>query len=157
MLQISQTENPMCSATIDQMRLRRAIDLPLEFQNASSSGFQSEIQVGSFELIRKFLFDRRAGWRAWERVLERRGRALSVGTGQFVSTNGFDDVAQGYSSFVPTRFDAEAIVPTISCVEGDRGDQARTHRKFAFAQFLCDAQSVGRSDSKMFKQSPPLA
>jgi len=28
---------------------------------------------------------------------------------------------------------------------GDRRDQARTHRKFAFAQFLCDAQSVGRS------------
>src|SRR5665647_3520116 len=55
MLQISQTENPICSATIDQMRLRRAITLPLEFQNVSSSGFQSEIQVGSCVLIGSFL------------------------------------------------------------------------------------------------------
>src|SRR5258708_3204710 len=46
MLQISQTENPMCSATIDQMRLRRAMTLPLVFQNVSSSAFQSEIQAG---------------------------------------------------------------------------------------------------------------
>src|SRR5258707_14866513 len=45
MLQISQTEKPMCSATIDQMRLRRATALPLVFQYVSSSGFQSEIQV----------------------------------------------------------------------------------------------------------------
>src|SRR3569833_3944845 len=52
MLQISQTENPMCSASIDQMRLRRATALPLDSQNFSSSGFQSEIQAGSFELIR---------------------------------------------------------------------------------------------------------
>src|SRR5438270_997718 len=52
MLQISQTENPMCSATIDQMRLRRAMTLPLDSQNFSSSGFQSEIQAGSLELIR---------------------------------------------------------------------------------------------------------
>src|SRR5216684_8134285 len=51
MLQISQTENPICSATIDQMRLRRAMALPLVFQNVSSSGFQSEIQVGFGELI----------------------------------------------------------------------------------------------------------
>src|SRR5665811_1156331 len=55
MLQISQTENPICSATIDQMRLRRAMTLPLEFQNASSSGSQSEIQVGSCLCIRCFL------------------------------------------------------------------------------------------------------
>src|SRR5580692_9137558 len=45
MLQISQTENPICSATIDQIRLRRATTLPVVFQNVSSSGFQSEIQV----------------------------------------------------------------------------------------------------------------
>src|ERR1700738_837468 len=55
MLQISQTENPICSATIDQMRLRRAMTLPLEFQNVSSSGFHSEIQVGSCVLIGVFL------------------------------------------------------------------------------------------------------
>src|SRR5579863_5852764 len=51
MLQINQTENPMCSATIDQIRLRRAITLPLVSQKVRSSGFQSEIQLGSFELI----------------------------------------------------------------------------------------------------------
>src|SRR5580692_3002320 len=45
MLQISQTENPICSATIDQMRLRLAMNLPLDSQNFSSSGFQSEIHV----------------------------------------------------------------------------------------------------------------
>ena len=33
-------------ATIDQIRLRRAIVLPVAFQNASSSGRQSEIQAG---------------------------------------------------------------------------------------------------------------
>src|SRR5258708_17409993 len=52
MLQISQTENPMCSATIDQMRLRRAMTLPVEFQKTASSGFHSEIQVGFCLLIR---------------------------------------------------------------------------------------------------------
>src|ERR1700761_5018362 len=55
MLQISHTENPMCSATIDQIRLRRAVTLPLVSQKVGSSGFQSEIQVGSFELIENFL------------------------------------------------------------------------------------------------------
>src|SRR5215470_5698448 len=44
MLQISQIEKPRCSATIDQMRLRRAMTLPSAFQNFSSSGFQSAIQ-----------------------------------------------------------------------------------------------------------------
>src|ERR1700730_5721547 len=56
MLQISQPENPICSATIDQMRLRRAMTLPLESQNVLSSGFQSEIQVGSFWLIEEISF-----------------------------------------------------------------------------------------------------
>jgi hypothetical protein len=38
----------MFSATIDQIKLRRATNLPVEFQNVSSSGLQSEIQVGLF-------------------------------------------------------------------------------------------------------------
>src|SRR6266567_1357939 len=54
MLQISQTENPICSATIDQIKLRRATNLPLEFQNLSSSGFQSEIQVVDRSLIGRY-------------------------------------------------------------------------------------------------------
>src|ERR1700744_4169230 len=45
MLHISQIEKPMCSATIDQTRLRRAIHFPLVFQKVVSSGFQSKIQV----------------------------------------------------------------------------------------------------------------
>jgi hypothetical protein len=51
MLQINQTEKPTCSATIDQIRLRRAMTLPLVSQNDSSSGRQSEIQVASRLLI----------------------------------------------------------------------------------------------------------
>src|SRR5271168_39335 len=51
MLQISQIEKPRCSATIDQIRFRRAICLPVESQNFSSSGCHSEIQVVSRVLI----------------------------------------------------------------------------------------------------------
>src|SRR5258707_7866486 len=51
MLQVSQIEKPICSATIDQIKLRRAMNLPLEFQNLSSSGFQSEIQL----VVRSFI------------------------------------------------------------------------------------------------------
>src|SRR5947209_5400602 len=58
MLQLSQIEKPRCSATIDQMRLRRAMALPLEFQYLSSSGFQSEIQVVFRLLIRVSFFGR---------------------------------------------------------------------------------------------------
>src|SRR5262249_17840161 len=45
MLQISQIEKPICSATIDQIRFRRAMNLPFDSQNDESSGFQSEIQL----------------------------------------------------------------------------------------------------------------
>src|SRR5215468_255624 len=45
MLHISQIEKPRCSAKIDQMRLRRAMNLPLAFQNFSSSGSQCAIQA----------------------------------------------------------------------------------------------------------------
>src|SRR5580693_4435830 len=45
MLQTNQIEKPRCSAKIDQARLRRAMNLPLDSQNFASSGFQSEIQV----------------------------------------------------------------------------------------------------------------
>src|SRR5262245_37623242 len=55
MLQTSQIEKPRCSAKIDQMRLRWAIALPVDFQNCASSGFQSEIQVGFRLLINVFL------------------------------------------------------------------------------------------------------
>src|ERR1700678_1343234 len=52
MLQVSQIENPICSATIDQIRLRRAMDLPVDSQNFGSSGFHCEIQVVFRWLIR---------------------------------------------------------------------------------------------------------
>jgi hypothetical protein len=58
MLQSSQIEKPRCSANIDQMRLRWAMDLPVDLQNFSSSGFHSEIQVGFRFLISVFL----SGW-----------------------------------------------------------------------------------------------
>src|ERR1700761_3454824 len=48
----------MFSATIDQIRLRRAMNLPLDSQNFWSSGFQSEIQVGFCSLIRRVPFNR---------------------------------------------------------------------------------------------------
>src|SRR6476646_7834175 len=63
MLQISQTEKPMCSATIDQIRLRRATNLPVEFQKLSSSGFQSDIQVAFSLLMENFLSERAADCR----------------------------------------------------------------------------------------------
>src|SRR2546423_15216511 len=55
MLQMSQMENPRCSAKIDRMRLRRETNLPVDCQNFSSSGFQSEIQAGLSLLISAFL------------------------------------------------------------------------------------------------------
>src|SRR5712675_976569 len=118
MLQISQTENPMCSATIDQMRLRRAMTLPLEFQNVSFSGFQSEIQVGSFELI-EISFSERveppssgiALPKAWGRVL---GRPQSGGRKWNDWFDGFDGVGTSYSSFVPSRCDTKNIEITMN-------------------------------------------
>ena len=44
MLHSSHTENPMCSAKIDQIRLRLAVGLPTVPQNSGSSGRQSSIQ-----------------------------------------------------------------------------------------------------------------
>src|SRR5947209_7684661 len=58
MLQSSQIEKPRCSATIDQMRLRRAMYLPVDSQNFSFSGFQSEIQLRFRLLISMFLCGR---------------------------------------------------------------------------------------------------
>src|SRR6516162_4437718 len=101
MLQISQTENPMCSATIDQIRLRRAMNLPLEFQNVTFSGFQSEIQVGSLELISRFpYFERRAGRHGCALAghgiafRERLFPGIAVGTDDLFSMDGFDGVAR---------------------------------------------------------------
>jgi len=46
-LQISQTENPMCSAAIDQIQVAAGDGFrPWNSQNVSCSGFQSEIQSG---------------------------------------------------------------------------------------------------------------
>src|SRR5215813_2086462 len=72
MLQSNQIEKPRCSATIDQMRLRRAIVLPLVFQNVSSSGFQSEIQVELRLLIAAILWwggDVRGGTQSFSQAL----------------------------------------------------------------------------------------
>src|SRR3954467_14216265 len=55
-LQTSQIEKPRCSATIDQIRLRRAIRLPRVSQNVSSSGRQSTIQLLCRSRIESVLF-----------------------------------------------------------------------------------------------------
>src|SRR5437763_10092762 len=58
MRQSSQIEKPRNSATTDQMRLRRAMYLPVDSQNFSFSGFQSEIQARFRLLISTFLCGR---------------------------------------------------------------------------------------------------
>ena len=45
MLHSIHTLNPTCSAKIENIRLRRAMVFPSAFQNASSSGLHSEIQL----------------------------------------------------------------------------------------------------------------
>ena len=45
MLHTNHTEKPMFSATIDQNRLRRAIDLPVRSQKTGSSGSHSLIHL----------------------------------------------------------------------------------------------------------------
>src|SRR5262245_49082035 len=72
MLHSNQIEKPRCSATIDHMRLRRAIVLPLVLQNVSSSGFQSEIQVELRLLIAAILWwggDVRGGTQSFSQAL----------------------------------------------------------------------------------------
>src|SRR6267154_4427352 len=108
MLQISQTENPMCSATIDQMRLRLATTLPVEFQNVSSSGLQSEIQLWFGVLIRDFLSDRGVvpviGIRteAWRRAPGRpRSGVVAIQMIGFRWTAAMASTIN-YSSFVPS-------------------------------------------------------
>src|ERR1700748_3066656 len=115
MLQISQTENPMFSATIDQIRLRRATNLPVEFQNFSSSGLQSEIQVwlnvGLFcSLTCKFLSalnDRSSDVQETDRKSGRRTRGGPQPGGCRNSDDGCPRTAsmasnRSYSSLVPS-------------------------------------------------------
>src|SRR5579863_2069639 len=106
MLQISHTENPMCSATIDQIKLRRAVTLPLVSQKVGSSGFQSEIQVGSFEFIEISFVQSRA-----HRVANRgHGNTFRAKPGEAVANSdewlfgdGIDGVDKSYSSFMPSH------------------------------------------------------
>src|SRR5436309_2752019 len=136
MLQISQTETPICSATIDQMRLRRAMTLPLVFQNVSSSGFQSEIQVGSFGLIGDFL-SKRAQWRALGRP---QIGGMKIPMGQSRGTASMAS-GQAYSSFVPSYRNAKILY--ISVIYTDRLNfwQALIRmQNLRFAYFLnCDS------------------
>src|SRR5262245_41037990 len=110
MLQISQIEKPRCSATIDQMRLRRAMNLPLEFQYFSFSGSQSEIHVVFRSLMRGFLSERarrreqkKSRPRALESVLPQGGSvACPVVQGPAAASAVTDRVLRCISSFVPT-------------------------------------------------------
>src|SRR5690348_2981891 len=111
MLQISHTENPICSATIDQIRLRRAMVLPVAFQNASSSGLQSEIQVGLSSLIGKSLS---LGRRDTDKSRTQRGTLgesprLGGVTDWLIACDGVDGVRSGISNLVPTTIDKKRI------------------------------------------------
>src|ERR1700761_8751499 len=114
MLQISHTEKPICSATIDQIRLRRATILPVVFQNVSSSGLQSESQVefgAEFcSLIERLPFSRHdsAPW----------GGPSAAWSANFMDDveDGFDGVSQGrHSSFVPAQGRPISSAITVSC------------------------------------------
>src|ERR1700756_4058907 len=70
----------MCSATIDQIKLRRAMNLPVAFQKVSSSGFHSEIHAGLSLLIPKFPFLVAGRMEARKRVPERPRREWFAGS-----------------------------------------------------------------------------
>jgi hypothetical protein len=111
MLQISHTENPMCSATIDQIKLRRAVTLPLVSQKVGSSGFQSEIQIGSFEVGSFELIEISfVQSRAHRIAIRGHSNAFRAKPGEAVANSderlfgdGIDGVGKSYSSFVPSQ------------------------------------------------------
>src|ERR1700685_732828 len=115
MLQISQTENPICSATIDQIRLRRATVLPLEFQNVSSSGFHSEIHVVFGSLIAGFLVLKRSSVakpvpNLWPRkiagfaVLQPAIARLEGATAQLCAMHNLWPLCDGNEQICPAKF-----------------------------------------------------
>src|ERR1700722_10136395 len=145
MLQISHTENPMCSATIDQIKLRRAVTLPLVSQKVGSSGFQSEIQIGSFEVgsfeigsfeLIEISFVQSKAHRV---AIRGHGNAFRAKPGEAVANSderlfgdGIDGVGKSYSSFVPSPR-SEKICYFINAYVNTRGRISRRgpHSKFA--------------------------
>src|SRR5947209_3442511 len=102
MLQISQTEKPIFSATIDQIRLRRATNLPVDSQNALSSGLQSEIQLGCCALIGFSLSDLDTGDGMDPRSRDLPGRRVTIRMSD-VSSDGVGGVGFSYSRSMPSH------------------------------------------------------
>src|ERR1700755_975746 len=150
MLQISQTENPMCSATIDQIRLRRAMVLPVVFQNVSSSGFHSEIQVEFDLLTEDSLSAAQCPFVRRHRCAHSQARRRTLGRPQpgggtvrmdWFSTDGFDGVSTSHSSFVPTAFVLNIVDIAVAYHNAMRRPLcSRRIENLRFAQFLCAAQ-----------------
>src|SRR5580704_13371365 len=109
MLQISQTENPIFSATIDQIRLRRAMNLPLEFQNFSFSGFQSEIQLVARSLIEGVPWFE-SSLRPPRRVLCAQQKSRSPGTHRFPGAAALP-VGPSLDLAVPSQRDGTFSIP----------------------------------------------
>jgi hypothetical protein len=97
---------------MDQIRLRRAMAFPLEFQNVSSSGFQSEIQIGSFWLIGDFL-SKRAQLRAPGRP---RFGVVKILMGRFRGTASMASDTS-HSSFMPGRRNAKYLYLRILYID----------------------------------------
>src|ERR1700722_10888987 len=151
MLQISQTENPICSATIDQMRLRRATTLPVLFQKVSSSGFHSEIQVGFCLLIKDFLSERhRRGYRgiALEGIEARSGEApvlavcKSDGWFRWTAAMASAPAIQALCQAAATR--KISILQNVIDEAGGRLPTATRRQNLRFAHLLCVAQQMSR-------------
>src|ERR1700744_2362526 len=138
----------MFSATIDQIRLRRATNLPVEFQNVSSSGLQSEIQVwlnvGLFcSLTCKFLSalnDRSSDVQETDRKARRRTLGRPQPGGCRNSDDGCPRTAsmasnRSYSSLVPGCRNAKTTVIVMSCASAAAATIARTRtQNLRFAQ-----------------------
>src|SRR6185437_6271692 len=153
MLQISQTENPTCSATIDQIRLRRATTLPVEFQNVSSSGFHSEIQLRFCSLTEiPFCVSDRRPVEVNETACEGHGGAP---TGEPIGESANSDnwfrwtaamasaptiQASCQAATTQKEYELHDVIKYPECPSG----AANRTENLRFAQFLCAAQQMSR-------------
>src|ERR1700753_2688134 len=146
----------MFSATIDQIRLRRATNFPVDSQNAMSSGLQSEIQVlplvvGSLTANSFLRWDDRwsdvAGAQDARRCTLRRHPSCGGVTDRMAGFRRTASMAsastiQASCQGVRTRKliilqILERLMPATSAI-------ANRMEKLRFGQRLCDAQSLCR-------------
>jgi len=143
MLQISQTENPICSATIDQIRLRRATTLPLEFRTShlpdsnpkSRSGLVCSLDV-SFQLSSGPCS--RHGGALWGGPSPAVSQILMIGfrrTATMASRKAFQASCQAGVRQNDRCFNKIAEWPATA-------PQAERIQNLRFAQLLCAAQNL---------------